>query len=61
MPAVESVAILTLGEAAARLGLPRDQLVAMADSGRIATVEVGAFGARFVPAAEVGRLRSSGG
>lgn len=58
MPAAQSEHVLSMGEAAARLGLSRQRLVAMADAGRVRTLVVGSFGVRMVPRSEVERLRS---
>ena len=54
----ESIHVLTLGEAAARLGLSRGDLERMIAAGRVDTVRAGGL-TRMIPTGEVERLRRS--
>jgi hypothetical protein len=54
LPRSEAIGVLTLGEAAVRLGLTRAELEAMIAAGKVETLP-GEF-TRFVPSAEVDRL-----
>lgn len=51
----ESIGVLTLGEAAARLGLSRDELERLIEARKIETVLVGGL-TRMIPTREVERL-----
>jgi hypothetical protein len=55
-PSEKSEGVLSLGEAAARIGVSRAQLEAMADAGKVEALTTGY--ARMVPPREVTRLTS---